>query len=689
MLLTQPLFLLGLLAVGIPIAIHLLQLRRYKKVYFSNVDMLEELHSEDRRQRNLRNLLVLLCRILCIVFLVLAFCKPVLPHRAAQVETGAAAVSVYIDNSYSMECGGMDDSLIESARRKAREIAAAYQPGDQFQLLTNDLAGGQFRWLSRDEFLTAVDEVGVSAVTQQLSRAAARQNEFLRSARSANRHAYIISDFQRSTADVAALEPDSLVSATFIPLGGTDVANIYIDSLAFDSPAYCPGAAVRVRAFVRNDGDHAVESLPLRLVANGRQRSLASVSLPAHGTVPASMVFALDDSPLLQGYVETTDYPITFDDRFYFSLSVTRRVPLTVIGGSSENASLRRLFQGDTLVEYRYAPVSQIDYARLSDNRLVIIDELRAIPSGLARQLQDFVVAGGSLLVVPAQDADLPSYNQLLAAMQAPRLDSWVPRAVRADRVEDNARLYQGVFRGAHDDMELPAVHGHYRLAMPAGTVAQPLIRLADGGLYLLSVPVGEGVCYLFAAPLREECTDFVRQALFVPTLYNMALFSTRVPPPCHLLTDLDPIPLSQRYAPDSPPRLTAAIVQDSAAAVEAIPDIRRIGSACCLVPHGEVSQAGCYTLAADGQPPEGLAFNCSRRESDLASYTPAELKSLLRRGAGGAKPEVVASAQKSLTDHIRQQSQGTPLWRWCLLLALLALAAETILIRTNPERCI
>ena len=102
-MLTYPLFLIGLAAVGIPIAIHLLQLRRYRKVYFSNVEMLEELESENRRQRNLRQLLILAARILAIVFLVLAFCQPVIPDKDTQMTSGGTAVSVYIDNSYSME----------------------------------------------------------------------------------------------------------------------------------------------------------------------------------------------------------------------------------------------------------------------------------------------------------------------------------------------------------------------------------------------------------------------------------------------------------------------------------------------------------------------------------------------------------------------------------------------------------
>ena len=87
----------------------------------------------------------------------------------------------------------MDGSLIEAARQKAREIAAAYSPGTQFQLLTNNASGIQFRWMSHEEFLDAVNEVEAGAVTTTLSSIARRQNEFLHTSTAGNRHAYTFS----------------------------------------------------------------------------------------------------------------------------------------------------------------------------------------------------------------------------------------------------------------------------------------------------------------------------------------------------------------------------------------------------------------------------------------------------------------------------------------------------------------
>ena len=193
---SSPLFLIGLVAVAIPIIVHLFNFRRYKKVYFSNVDRLEQLQTETRRQSNLRQLLILAARILAIVFLVLAFARPVLSRGDNDVRTGANDVSIFIDNSFSMENSDGNIVLLDKAKMKAREIVSAYAPGDRFQLLTCDVEGRHFHWLSKEEMLSAIDDVQVSGSTAMLADIAGRQVDFLHGGRGANRYVYMISDFQ-------------------------------------------------------------------------------------------------------------------------------------------------------------------------------------------------------------------------------------------------------------------------------------------------------------------------------------------------------------------------------------------------------------------------------------------------------------------------------------------------------------
>ena len=70
----HPEFLTGLLALLIPLAIHLFNFRRHKKVYFSQVKLLKQVTTETKKQRNLLHIIVLTLRMLAIFFYCNATC---------------------------------------------------------------------------------------------------------------------------------------------------------------------------------------------------------------------------------------------------------------------------------------------------------------------------------------------------------------------------------------------------------------------------------------------------------------------------------------------------------------------------------------------------------------------------------------------------------------------------------------
>ena len=666
MLFSHPEMLWGLLAILIPIAIHLFNFRRYRKVYFSNVDRLAGLQSENRRRSNLRRWLVLAMRVLAVAMLVLAFAGPVLKSDGATVRTGSTVVSIYIDNSFSMEGVSHDGSQLEAARRKAREVAAAYSPGDRFQLLTCDMTGNQMRWLSRDEFLSALDDVEVSPAVRTVGQVAARQASFLSQSGAVNKHAYIISDFQQSTSELDNLPVDSTVSFTFVPLAGTGTDNVYIDTLRLDAPAYFVGGSVAVEATIVNGGDHDVEKLPVKLFVDGRERAMATLDLAASASGTATLLFTIDGGGWHDGSVEIADYPVTYDDRYHFTLCAGERVGVLEVDGREANPSLARLFSADSAITFVRSKV--LSQQQSQDAGLIILNEPRQLASGDAAWLAEWVSEGGSLLVIPAADALPAELNKMLAAMQAPQLGNWLPRKVSASGIDYGSSLYRNVFSGHSDEMEMPTVQGHYALSA-SQAVRQTVISLADGGDMLSLTPFGSGRLYLLTVPLTASYTDLVAQALFVPTLYNMALYSRPLPPPCHTLGTLEPIVLQGQYDPSArPPELLGA------EGFSIIPDLRRYGGRQMMVLHGELTEAGIYRLAD-----EHLAFNYGRRESQLTFLTPSEISSAVEDLDGYS---MLQPTERPLDQVIRDREGGHRLWRWCLILALVALGAEVALLR-------
>ena len=674
MFFANPLFLIGLVAVGIPIAVHLFSFRRYKKVYFSNVDRIADLRDETRRSSRVRQLLLLAARILAIIFLVLAFAQPTRPLREGQMQAGSTAVSIYIDNSFSMQNTDGEGPLLQRAIQRAREAAGAYRPSDRFQLLTNSMEGSQFRWLSRDEFIAALDDVDVSPRSVMISDVVQRQNDFLRQTSAANRHAYIISDMQQSTTDLDNLPADSVVSTTFVPIKAAQINNVYIDTVILSAPAYHRGAVITLTASIRNGGDVAVEKAPVGLYVDGRQRALASIDLPAGGVEVVPLRFVAESEGVADCYVETTDYPLTFDDRMYFSVNIASRIRVLAIG--EENAYLLKLFEHDSVIEYRHIAERNIDFSAFASNDFIVLNEVSSIGSGLAQALTAYMEAGGVVLLIPPASAN-DTYNAFLAQHHAPLLQNSVHNVNRTLTVNLSATLYQGVFDGRNTDMEHPTFNAGYLPTVGASTIHETIID-NDGFDYLSSTSCGAGRLYLVAAPLRQECCNIMQQALFVPTFFNMALFSRPQQRCCYPLGYTDPILVNPSLVTDQGQLRIAAASGD----YEAIPDLRMLGGRAAVMLHGEPSLPGNYHLrSASSALQEGLSFNYSRRESEMSFLSRSAIEQRLNQQDRG-NYAVVRSGEKSIEQYVRQMSEGRPLWRWCVVLALLMLLAEIAIVR-------
>ena len=190
----------------------------------------------------------------------------------------------------------------------------------------------------------------------------------------------------------------------------------------------------------------------------------------------------------------------------------------------------------------------------------------------------------------------------------------------------------------------------------------------------------GQGKCFLVTSPLLPQYNDFVQQALFVPTFYNMALFSNSSSAFYSMLDSQQPIVLGGEVG-----HLQGGTVKLQGGKMDFIPDLREVGGLQLLFPHGEVAEAGNYVLVEDGKPIAGLSFNYSRQESEMQFYSGAEVEKNLKQ-YNFDNGDVVKSDNVPLEQYIRKKNEGTPLYRYCIILALLFLLTEILLLKMKPR---
>lgn len=681
----HPLFLFALAALAIPVLIHLFNFRRYKKVYFTNLAFLQEIEQETKKQSKLRDLLILLTRLLAMAALVIAFAQPFIPSsEMSRKITGQRAVSVYIDNSFSMESVATDGKLIDMAKIKALEIADAYAPSDLYHLVTNDFEGRHQRFVNQDEFRKLVEEVDVSPSARPAADVIRRQNDMLTAAGDRNFDAYLVSDFQKSTASLTGATPDSAIAWYLVRLEAQKRDNLFIDSVWFASPVHQPGQAVRLNLRVRNGGSETMEKIPVKLTINNMRKALASFTAAPGSTQELTLTYSEDSPGIRYGIVELTDHPVVYDDRFYFTYTVLPSIPVLCINDRENNLYLDALFSGDSAIRYSTSGVRQLDYGTIFSSALVILNSPADISSGLAQELSRYVNQGGHLLIIPPVSGACDSYNTLLDQLGLGSFSGIDTVKQRVTSINTEADLLRDIFeRNAAgkvvlpENIDLPLVLRHYRYLPPVTSSTETLLRLRNDKPFLTSATTGKGRVYIAAVPFDDSWSAFPKHTVFVPSLYNMALFSNPGRPLFYVAGTNAPIELPV----DSIPLQEIFKLKKSESDFEIIPETRKFGSNILIMPHDQIKEAGFYQVTAGSQTVDGVAFNYDRKESDLSCFSNGELEEQCSR-LPVKEIRLLKEKRSSLTGEIRQIRQGTPLWKLFIILALVFLAAEIAIIR-------
>ncbi|HLN53470.1 MAG TPA: BatA domain-containing protein [Lentimicrobium sp.] len=671
----NPWLLLGLAAIIIPIAVHLFNFRKYRKVYFSNVKFLKELKQQTRKQSNLLHRLVLLCRILAFIFIVLAFAQPFFAGKSEPTIKNSNIISVFVDNSFSMEAQGTRGTLFDEAKDKAAELAGAYSQDDQFQLLTNDFEGRHQRLVSREEFLTMLNDLDVSSSVRSLNEIIARQNDLLSQNKKANAIVHYISDFQRST--VMKSVPDSGLSAGYIiPLKPASTNNLYIDSCWFGNPVLQLNQHATLFVKISNVSDNRLEKIPVRLLIDNAQRAVASVDVDPGGSQEISFTFTNNKAGYIGGSIEINDFPVTYDDIYYFSYRIAPEIRVLCINEREPDPYINSVYKIDSIVQLTNTTVRQIDFSSLSSFRLIILNGIETFSTGLIQEIVKFAENGGNVLYIPSLEVPAETQNMLLSGLGGDLLKGIDASQVKVGRINTNHPVYSEVFEQGTlkaENIDFPSVNNRFIVSQSGSTSSEILLELANGEPLLSVNPVGRGRSYLFSTSLDDRSGNFVRHALFVPTMLNIAFLSEQLSPLMYFTDYQKPVSITNEYK-HSDNVLKLAAIDGS---YEFIPEFRQINGQNYIFINDQILTAGLYKVKLSSDDIQLLAFNYNRNESNLSTATDEELENLQKKTGY----TLIENTPKSLEKVLNENPGHKNLWKWFVVAALLSLLAEVMLL--------
>ena len=652
MTLLAPAFLLGLLAIGVPVWLHRLSSTNPNRQAFSSVMFLEP--GEPRRvlAKKLQYLLLLALRIGVLVLLALAFAGPALRGAVQNLVTETAGLHVIVmDLSASMGHGERWQRAEAAAGSAAGELGS----GDVAQLV----AAGRIVEVAVEPTLDR-DAIrrGVAALAP--GPFALDYGQLMRSVDSLVRSAelpvtvHVVTDAQRSAlpARFADLAPRTPLELMLHDVSAAPEGNLSVDGLAWSpvSGDFIAG----VRSYAAEAMDRTV-TLRLNGTAVG-QRQL-SVAPGDTVQVPFESLELAAGANRVTAELTPAD-ELDVDDTRY--LVVKRPEPRPVLLVSAESRGGASPFFASALgtlaaQDYRIDPVTAAGLAErtLEDYVFIVVTDAGVLEDEDAALLRGYVESGGALLMALARRS--------AGLAEAPVTGHSFESFSDFGR-QDGEFLVVGTLDRSHpalgqmDDVRRARFYRHVALAPLDGD--RVLMRLDEGGPLLIEHTLGTGRVILYGSSLDREWNDLPVQPVFVPMIAQLSAY---------LAGDLQ-VSFDARLGS----ALSARTMGFAGAQVFAPDGDMALGIAGAGAGDDVlVDQIGFYEVVGAGRT-ELVAVNVDPTESDPAAMDVAELTRWRELSPGAQQANAANSGMIEVPP--------TELWPWILaLLAAIVLAESWI----------
>ena len=634
----HPEVLYALLLLLIPILVHLFQLRRFEKTAFTNVKFLQNVILQTRKSSQLKKWLILCTRLLAIAALVFAFAQPYFANRDI-VKTEKETV-IYLDNSFSMQTKGEKGDLL---KRAVQELLNTVPEDEEISIFTNTET---FKNTTIKSIRNDLLRLEYSHQQEAIPSVILKGRKLFSKQKNSDKNLILISDFQQN--EQLSVQTDSTFTTNYIQLKPSNANNIALDSLYI---AEQDATSVKIAVVLKSSGI-PVQDVPVSLYDGGSLIAKSSVNLDSQNSSEVS--FSIPSNKVIEGEIRIDDNALQFDNTLFFNINTPEKINVLAIN-EADDTFLQKLYTEDefNLVS---AQLNQLNYNDISTQQLIVLNELKTIPNPLLTALRSFKQNGGSLVIIPAKESNLTSYNDLLKTNRFSTF-SKVPNVTekKITKINFSHPLFTNVFEKQVTNFQYPKVNDYYNIVSTAA-----ILRFENNLPFLLST----NETYVFTAAINNENSNFKNSPIIVPILYNIGKNSLRLTDLYYTLGRENTFDVQTSLGQD-------AVLTIAKADEEFIPLQRTTNTKVRLTTDEFPSRAGIYSIKNQKTDLQQISYNFDRKESTLQYHNIAN-----------SYPENTHTTVAQFFEDLKNEQSVASLWKWFIIFALVFLGIEILILK-------
>ena len=635
----HPEILYFLFLLVLPILVHLFQLRRFKKEYFTNVQFLKELSIQTRKSSTIKKWLLLFTRLLLLSFLVFAFAQPF--FSAKESKKTSNEMYIILDNSFSMQAKGKKGELL---KRAVQDLLEHTPDAQSFSLITisDNYWNTDIKTLQKD-----LQDLKYSATPFRLDNLIAKVN----ARKSAfNKDIVVITDaVGLKTNESKSFRKEDNVY--FVIPKAEQKNNIAIDSVFIQQTL---DSFYEIGVKISANGED-FKDIPIALYNNNKLTAKTRLSFDTNSK---TVNFTIPKENF-HGYVTVNDKGLAYDNTYFFTISKPNKTNIISIGNTEKSNFLAKIYTSDEFA-YNNFTITNLDYNLIEKQDAIVLNELLDIPQALQTTLKSFVSKGGNMIIIPGQDTNVTKMNEFLANFGTIQLKAITTGDKKVTKINFNHPLFNTVFEKKIDNFQYPSTKNSFGINSSSPTI----LSYEDQSTFLTSIANPLSSVYLFAAPVNKTNSNFQNSPLIVPTFYKMAQNSQK--------TGVNAIVIGENL----PFVVDALLSKDEILTVKNktesfIPVQQLLNTKVKMTFNDNPTEAGNFAIFNGANLVHNISFNYSRTESNI----------------GLVNKEITANFKEidnieTVFNTIQTDRTDTQIWKWFVMLTLLFILLELLILK-------
>ena len=634
----NPELLYALFLLVVPILIHLFQLRRFQKVKFTNVKFLKSVKLQTRKSSQLKKWITLVTRMLLLASVIIAFAQPFIPNTEAFNQKQETVI--YLDNSFSMQANGSNGTLLNEA---IQDVINTIPEDEVISLFTNDKT---FRSITVKALKN--DLIQLTHSPTQLNYAATylKGKQLFSKGSAATQNLVLVSDFQQKE-QLFNFETDSTVQLQLVQPKSTITSNISIDSIYVSNTT---SETLELKVKLSNKTE-PIKNVTISLFNDDVLLTKSAVDIDKE----AEATFTVPNNKVINGKLTINDAGLQYDNSFYFNINSKPKIKVLAINGTADDSFLNRIYTEDEF-DYKTFKLNTLNFNLIPDQNLIVLNELETISNALKTALIAFKNDGGKLLIIPSNEIDIISYNQLFKDLSVSTFGNQNAIEKRITSINYDHPLLANAFYSKVTNFQYPKVEKSYLFTSNSNSV----LSYEDGSPFL----TGNTNTYAFSSALNSDNSNFKNSQLIIPVLYNLGLQSLKLSKLYYTIGQPNAIAIQTSLGQDD---ILTLDTDDSSV----IPLQKTYSKSVLLETQDFPNTAGILNVKNKETVLQNLSFNYNRAESTLNYYDLSTLNGV-----------TTTTSLATTINNIKSNTTINALWKWFVIFALIFLIIEMLLLK-------